>query len=168
MSEKHIVQCAKKLRDLHQAIKQAYDKDTHGEAHKHACAAFNEQFDQLAFPGGLEQAFSQLKNHNSSILPIALEFLQADPYFHRSGYTKEEILHHLKKFEFTDKQKNLFYDLLDRSIHHDQDRIFRAYAKLFPYVSTQAQQTKIKDLLKNADAKLAQRLEYICHLLHSS
>ena len=168
MSEEYIQQCANKLRALNQTMKEAYSKDPHGDAHRHACAAFHEQYDQYAFPGGLEHALTQLKNKNKNMVPIALAFLSADPYFHRSGYIKEEILHHLKKIDFTHQEKHLLYGLVERSIQHDQARVFRAYAKLFSCVSTPAQQAQIEGLLIDADSKVAQRLKYICHLLRSS
>lgn len=62
-----------------------------------ACRQFHERFDQLAFPGGASQWGAFLAGKSRGI-DAAIAFLDVDPWFLRSGYTKEIIWHRLKRF----------------------------------------------------------------------
>lgn len=76
------------LRDRSDADRQAWSD---------ACRQFHRRFDQLAFPGGADQ-WSAFMAGKSRGIDAAIAFLDVDPWFLRSGYTKEIIWHRLKRF----------------------------------------------------------------------
>src|SRR5215510_12924186 len=87
------------LRELMKAIKVSFvnrerDED-HYELWTLACQQFHSSYDQLAFPGGLEHQLNSLKQEDAQAVEMAVRFLEADPWFFRSGYIKEELLRSL-------------------------------------------------------------------------
>ena len=157
MSEKHIVQCAKKLRDLHQAINKPMIKNP--MVKRTSMHVLPKQFDQLSFPGGLGAGFKPIKKSQFKHTPYSIRIFIADPYFHRSGYIKEEILHYLKKFTFTDKQKTYFTICYIEAFTMTRNVFFVPMPSCFLMFQHKHNKLFTKDLLKNADAKFAQRLE---------
>jgi hypothetical protein len=77
-------------------IKSTYAQRSNSEAphaaYSEACATFHSFYDQLAFPGGLERGLELLKAHDPSTIETAVSFLEADPWFHRSGFIKADLL----------------------------------------------------------------------------
>jgi len=87
---------AAKLRELHDAIHTTLQhRGENPAAWEEACRRFHVEYDSLAFPGGLEKAFSQLKAGDPGMIEMVVQFLEADPYFFRSGYHKEAFIKHL-------------------------------------------------------------------------
>ena len=54
-------------------------------------------YNDLAFPGGLDQGLELLAKQDHDIIPVAIAYLKANPYYFRSGYIKKKIAHLLKK-----------------------------------------------------------------------
>lgn len=86
-----IRQCEVELRRLHARIRETFEKEPHGSAHQTACRRFQESFDGLAFPGGLERGLERVKAAEPEAVEAAIAFLQVDPWFHNSGYIKQDL-----------------------------------------------------------------------------
>lgn len=103
--QKQVLEHAKTLVTLHDKISETHkSKNLNPEAWKAACDNFISQYNRLAFPGGLEEGLRALKNNDQNAVMIAIEFLKADPYYHRSGYNKQKIAHLLKNAPLTKEQ----------------------------------------------------------------
>src|SRR4051794_17207085 len=87
---------ASRLRELHDAVHRCFREQPHGPAHRAACAEFHARYDALAFPGGLRDGLRRLKELDAGAVEAAIQFLEEDPWFYRSGYVKEEIAGRLK------------------------------------------------------------------------
>jgi hypothetical protein len=83
-------QNAAKLRDLKEAVKSTFRVRHEGasqiEAWSEACRQFHLSYDQLAFPGGLGESMRRLIEKDPVTIESAVQFLEADPMFFRSGY----------------------------------------------------------------------------------
>jgi len=100
-----ILEGAKTLVALHHGITQALkSRATDPAAWQTACDNFKNQYNHLAFPGGLTEGLAALKNHDASATCLAIEFLKADPYYYRSGYNKQKIAHLLKNVSLKQEQ----------------------------------------------------------------
>lgn len=55
------------------------------EAWIEACRQFHLSYDQLAFPGGLGESMRRLIEKDPVTIESAVQFLEADPMFFRSG-----------------------------------------------------------------------------------
>lgn len=57
-----------------------------------ACAELHEQYDSLAFPGGLSGAFDRILEGDPEAMEAAICFLECRPFFFRSGYLFKDLL----------------------------------------------------------------------------
>jgi hypothetical protein len=90
-----IQQSAAKLQAMHEKIQATYK--SRGAEWSQACEEFRSSYDSLAYPGGLEVGMAALKSSSEFAIETAIEFLEVDPMFFRSGYIKEELIQYLKR-----------------------------------------------------------------------
>jgi hypothetical protein len=130
---------ATKLNELHDAIHAALrHRDDSPEGRKvweNACRRFHSEYDSLAFPGGLANAFARLDNGDSEGVEMVVQFLEADPYFFRSGYHKEDLIKRLCRQPLSEMQKKRLQKVILRQIRGRDRREFRAYCRLARVVS---------------------------------
>ena len=62
------------------------------------------KYDQLAFPGGLTKQFELLEAGDPEAIEMAVRYLEADPWYFRSGYYKADMLRFLRKHPLSDDQ----------------------------------------------------------------
>ncbi len=128
------------LRELHAAIKNTFRRRNEGDsqwkAWEEACRRFHASYDALAFPGGLANAMSLLAKNDPGTLEMVVRFLEADPWFFRSGYHKEYMIKALRKAPLTeDQRKRLQQVILARIQDRKTPREFRRYCRLARFVA---------------------------------
>jgi hypothetical protein len=69
-----------------------------------ACAEFHSQFDELFFPGGSRTWLDFIKGNSPDVEP-ALAFLEANPFFFRSGYHKQIVWNRFKQIFLSQQEK---------------------------------------------------------------
>jgi len=82
-------------------------RDRSPEDHRNwqrACEAFHSNYDALAFPGGYADALERIASSQPEAVESALCFLEARPYFFRSGYMFKDILRKTKRAALTEQQ----------------------------------------------------------------
>lgn len=121
---------AKHLRDLNARMWETFRKHPHGPEHHAACTEFHGQYEELAFPGGLENAFQKLADNEKQTVETAICFLEADPLYFRSGYAKEKMIRRLKHCTLTGGQKKRLAKLLINAVGQIKHREYREYARL--------------------------------------
>lgn len=157
---------ALRIRELYADIDSTFHKQPHGPEHHAACARFHAEYDALAFPGGLNQGMKRLKAGDGEAIETALQFLEADARFFRSGYIKEEILRRLKHCDLSSIQKHRLARLILRSIDHGGLREFRGYSRLSPIVFSAQLLDAIQARLPS-DHETARRAADVLHVLRS-
>lgn len=99
---------AEQLATLYQSVRAAYGRryssPADREAWETACARFHAQYGVLYYPGG-EASLQALREGKDEGIEIALDFLEVDPRFFRSGYLKEQLWTQLRRCRFTRKQQ---------------------------------------------------------------
>src|SRR5438477_5860733 len=94
-----------KLREtVHQMSRERNKSPEHAAAWREAARAFHAEYDKLAFPGGISREFELLEVGDVTAVEMAIQFLEANPWFFRSGYHKADILKMLRKHPLTDEQ----------------------------------------------------------------
>jgi hypothetical protein len=101
------------------------------EAWKRATSEYHSQYEQLAFPGGLNKIFDGLAAGVPEAVDNAIAFLEADPWSFRSGYMKAEIIKLLKKLSLSSEQRARLQAVVVARVHaKETPREFRAYCQL--------------------------------------
>jgi hypothetical protein len=99
-------------------------------AWREAAQTFHANYDRLAFPGGLAREFERLKKGDQEAIELAVQYLEANPWYFRSGYHKAEILKFLKRYPLTQEQcARLRKVILDR-VRERPVREMGAYGRL--------------------------------------
>jgi len=82
------------------------DKNEHKKKEwQKSCSDFHEQYDLLAFPGGLDGAYERIIEGDAQAMEAAICFLECRPFFFRSGYMFKDILRKAKKAPLEEDQK---------------------------------------------------------------
>ncbi len=99
-----------------------------------AAAKFKSALDQ-AYPTGFFEAIEKLKKGNKDEIELILGFLEADPYFFRSGYTKEKILRGLKKIKLEPYREQIVGLIVKKFESEKRTRELTQYANLARYLN---------------------------------
>ena len=156
---------AERLRALNAEIHRTFEKAPHGSEHHAACRVFHSEFDRLAFPGGLQRGLAQLKALDPEAIEVAVQFLEEDPWFHRSGYIKEEIVRRLKKAPLKPEQRSRLAAVVAASVCRGPRRIAQHVARLAPIVASPAFVRNMETQAKSDDPELRRRAEHVISVL---
>jgi hypothetical protein len=163
---------AAKLKDLHEAIHTALARRSESldrrAVWEDACRRFHTEYDSLAFPGGLGRAFSQLEAGDPTVIEMAVRFLEADPYFFRSGYLKEDFIKHLCRNPLSeDQKKRLQRVILDRIRGCDR-REFRAYCRLSIVVTEPLFHRQVAEMAGPSNGTVRRHAQWVLEYLRST
>ena len=150
-----ILSNATRLANLHQAIEKTFaEKEKHPQDYEQAVRLFQESYDALAFPGGLERGIRALKQHDPATIDVAIEYLKINPYFYRSGYIQEKILRFLKQSPLSKKQILNVHDVILHAITSDRPQAsFREYCRLAAHLADETLRMHIENILRTQTEK---------------
>jgi hypothetical protein len=166
---KQILSNAQAINEMHKNIKTTFKKkDENEQAWADACNKFHSSYDIFAFPGGLAQGLALLKKKDLSIMPIALAYLKADPYFFRSGYIKGKIATQLKKFTFNQDQIKDLQNSIINTLFKPSCPEFKYYCRLAIKVADNEFLTRIQEIIKQStDVLVLKRAHSLFDLLQA-
>lgn len=131
---------AAELRRLKEAVEAACLRRNEGEIQwnvwKEAVCRFHDSYGDLAFPGGIARAFFLLEKNDPDGIEMVVRFLEADPWYFRSGYHKADMLRLLRNSPLTEDQRKRLRQVILARIHaRETPREFRWYCRLARFVS---------------------------------
>lgn len=130
---------AARLRELHDAIHSALRRRSEDFASwEKACRRFHAEYDSLAFPGGIATAFEKLEARDPGTIEQVVQFLEADPFYFRSGYHKVDMIRSLCRMPLSEDQKKRLQQVVLSQIRGKDKREFRAYCRLAKAVADEA------------------------------
>ena len=134
---------ADRLVQMHLNIDATFkNKAKNPEAWSKACALYHASYDALAFPGGLEASMLLLKQGDLNSADRAIDFLEANPYFHRSGYIKEDILRYLGRINLNHKQIERLQKIILARLEEKQiGREYKRYSNLAKKMGIEIKET---------------------------
>ena len=141
--------------------------EEHYELWAQACQRFHSSYDRLAFPGGLEQELSSLKRGDVQAIEMAVRYLEADPWFFRSGYIKEELLQTLRRVALTENQRERLRVVIVERINKGSGREFRRYCRLAKHLMNSALEDKVRQAMMSNDVNVSRRAGWVMSLLNS-
>jgi len=92
---------AASLRELHEAIHETFRHRSEGPealaAWEQACREFHQQWDELAFPGGLRSGLRRIESGDMQAIETAIRYLELRPFYFRAQYTRDMFTRRLKR-----------------------------------------------------------------------
>ena len=162
---------AQTLRELKEAIDTSVvDRDLNEEHHQKwalACERFHSSFDGLAFPGGLAKELDLLRAGDEQAIEMAVRFLEADPFFFRSGYIKAELLRAMRRVQLSDNQKERLRSVIVERIRSGGRREFREYCRLARSLVNSEFRQMVKKEMASTDHSVSRRARWIEQALES-
>lgn len=90
-----------------------------------------------SFPSGFHQAFEQLKRGDVNALESPVQYLEADPWTHYSGYMKQAVIKAILRVKLTDhyiqRLQKIILTVVDKG---DSRQEFKTYCRLAVKVDT--------------------------------
>ena len=162
---------ARKIRELHLKIHETFAVREKGsdelKAWEEATRDFHNQYNQLAFPGGLDRQLMRLKIHDPQAVEMAIRFLEVDPRFFRSGYIKNVITRRLKKAELAQAQISRLNAVIISMVHRDGRREFRGFSRLARAIQTPELIREITNLIGSPDESISRRAVFMMDIINS-
>jgi hypothetical protein len=113
-----------------------------------------------AYPAGFWRDFGHLKDGNSSGLVTAVKFLEADPWFFRSGYTKSELIRYIRHIELSPVIAERLRRVVLVAVDHRDRREFRQYCRLARKVDSPDLRSELSLRLQHVDPAVRRRARW--------
>jgi len=134
-------------------------------AWREAAQTFHSNYDRLAFPGGLAREFERQKNGDQEAIELAVQYLEANPWYFRSGYHKAEILKYLKRHPLTQEQCTRLRKIILDRVRGRPVREMRAYGR---FVANEQFEAELLTIKENSNRDAARSAGWILEYLRSA
>lgn len=111
---------------------------------------------EAAYPSGFWEHYDRVKNGDARGVEMAIEFLETDPWFFRSGYIKAKLARFLKHVNLSNQQVRRLEKVLLKIVDERNTQEFRNYCRLARIITTPELIEALKERL--ADEGLSRRL----------
>ena len=112
-----------------------------------------------AYPPGFWEAYERLGIGDSSGLATAVEFLEADPWFFRSGYTKAELIRCIGRLELPSATADRLRRVVLAAVDGRDRREFRRYCRLARKVDSPGLREDLTRRLQRDDPAVRRRAQ---------
>jgi hypothetical protein len=152
---------------LHEAsaIRRSRPSDTEARARQTRASQLCHATVVAAYPQGFGQDFRRLKEGNASGMTAAVKFLEADPWFFRSGYTKAELIRYLIRIELPRSIEDRLRIVVLAVVDQGDRREFRHYCRLARKVDSPRLQEELSKRLRGEDPAVARRARWVLDAL---
>jgi hypothetical protein len=130
-------------------------------AWKEAAERFHASYDHLAFPGGLTRALSLLPKNDPTTIETAVRFLEADPWFFRSGYIKADLILHLRRAPLSEDQRTRLQSVILARIQGEHRREFRWYCRMARVVSSPSFERAVAELAESSAEFISRHARWV-------
>ena len=119
------------------------------DVHEATAARFWEAI-EAAYPPGFWDDYQRIKGGGPKGLESAIGFLEADPYFFRSGYVKEKLIRHIQRPMLKPQHVARLHAVVLAIVDKRDGREFRAYCRLARKVDAPALREQLRHRLTRA------------------
>ncbi|NLR99172.1 hypothetical protein HGP17_20320 [Rhizobium sp. P38BS-XIX] len=102
---------------------------------------------EAAYPPGFWEHYDRLKGGDARGVEMAIEFLEADPWFFRSGYIKANLARFLKRVPLSKRQVRRLESVLLKIVDERNTEEFRNYCRLARVIVTPTLQDALTERL---------------------
>lgn len=151
---------------LHKVVAQ-HGRSRDAEASRRCQIARDAMYEALnqAYPPGFWDNFNGLKKGRQSALEKAVCFLEADPWFFRSGYVKADLLHCIKRIELSEDYRSRLQQVVLNAVLGRDRRELRSYRSLAAKIATPAFCDTLRDLTNHQDPAVRRRAAWVMEIL---
>lgn len=114
-----------------------------------------------AYPPGFWAALQRLRNGDPAGLETAVTFLEADPWFHRSGYAKESLIRYLTRLPLSPEHARRLREVVLAAVDGRDRREFRSYCRLARKVDDPAMRAELQQRLKHDDPRVRRHARWV-------
>jgi len=125
-----------------------------------ACSRFHRLLAD-AYPPQFQAAAQRLRDGDPSGLEEIIDFLEADPRFHSSGYAKEDLLRLLGRVELDEHQAERLRGVVLAKVDSGAGREFRRYCRLARRLDTPGLRAELERRLDNLDEGVRDRAGWV-------
>jgi len=114
-----------------------------------------------AYPAHFWSDLAELRAGNPRHIETALSFLDADPLFFRSGYTKAQVLSAIKRLPLAKADKTRLRTIVLSRIATRGGREFRHYCRLARHLGGAGFRASVATLAASDDPSIARRARWV-------
>ncbi len=119
-----------------------------------------------AYPPGFDADFEKLPHHQDmQALETAVAFLEADPFFFRSGYIKEKLLRYVRGYQLPAEYVTRLQQVILNAVDQHYCREFGEYRKLAHRLDTDQLRSALDARTRSEDPHIRNRAYWILHWL---
>ena len=107
--------------------------------------------------GLIDRTYSEDFAKNPELVSFAIDFLECDLLFFRSGYVKEHLLEKLKAVSFTEAETDRLREVLVDAVVQRGRREFRRYCKLAAVLEDSDLIDRLEELARSTDEAVCSR-----------
>ena len=134
---------------INETFKRRDKSDKDWDEWRHATRAFH-TYESPVFQLWRRETLDALRAGDRDAIEGALAFLEADPYFFRSGYLKETILRALKRAPLNGRDEARLQMIVLRALEGRYKREFKFYARLIPRLHTSQFEAELRQAIGRA------------------
>lgn len=134
------------------------------ELHSLAAEVFHKAV-TAAYPPGFWEDFYRLRDGDPAGLERAVRFLEADPWFFRSGYVKADLLRFIKRTDLSPAYRRRLRRVLLAAVSHRDRREFRYYCRLARTLDDPELRQALAQRLTDSDAGVRRRARWMLEAL---
>ncbi len=118
-----------------------------------------------AYPPDFCEAFQALRAKQPADTEPIITFLEADPYFFRSGYKKADCLQLLKRAELSPHDAERLRQVILTIVDRRDGREFAAYCRLARFLDSPGLRQALEDRQENPDPDIRRRARWVLESL---
>ncbi len=121
-----------------------------------------------AYPPGFDEDVERLRSGDPSGMEGAVSFLEADPWFFRTGYIKSKLIRYIKRPMLTPEYMKRLQRVVLAVVDKRDDRDFRAYCRLAHKVDAPALREQLTRRLAHDDPNVRRRARWVLKALEQN
>jgi hypothetical protein len=150
---------------LHAAFKVREQSPEKFAAWQEAARLLHSSYDTLAFPGGLHREFELLRVGDAGAIEMAVQFLESDPWYFRSGYHKADMLKWLGRHTLTNDQCARLRKIILGRVRGRSVREMRAYGKVASQINNPEFEAELREIAERSNRRAAGHAQMILNFL---
>ena len=120
---------------------------------------------ELAYPEGFWEDFARFRSGDAGALGAVISFLEADPWAHGTGYTKDKLIRSIKPPMLTPEYVTRLQRVVLHVVDTRDERDFRAYCRLARKVDAPELREQLTRRLADPDPNVRRRACWVLEAL---